>query len=519
MNIKFLFILLLLIPFVSATVLKTGSYYSGESFNYSNKTFNIYGGEPVKVLLNGDSMIYYKEVFVRSDIESVNLRNGTCYSTNNYKYCYKDVVIDKNNPKTYQGDFMQPVMTVTLEALDQTTSIAVITRTKNLVGYCGKSITIPLSIQNTGTQSTTISYSETLPVNVVVTSTEGGNVNSNIITFRDIFGPGMAKNYTYTINNLDCKSKFWSGVYTYNNNNQTITTNVTGLLLNVTASYFVNENLSEHLTNNLGETIKYTWSINNTNPTSILTVNIIFSASNFRVLSFDDKLQKTTSTYNYATLVPAGQNRDITIMLKTIDYGLYNVVANGTISIESKDFEYNSVQELYAKKAQVTASIDADPNKTNNNTLYLILKLTNDDLIKTYYNIYGTFTGLEDESLIYSNITPNTKTIILARYYNLSNIGNGTVFKFNGVYRDKEGLEKSLSAEKLVNTNYIINITTPKVLNTNVTSNKSITQTSVTNTTSSASSNTTKIKVPSENKDFISSILEGISDFLSSLFG
>ena len=517
-----LILLILIAPFAYAEVISTGNYYSGTTFDLSGGTYGVVGVEPVRFYNNDTDNIelYYRSMIIQSNVDdTVIIRNGTCHSTRLYKYCYTTNTIDMKNMRTFQGDYLESVMELTISTLDQPLASVSITRPQSEDFYCGQSLTIPIIITNDGQLGTNITYVEQLPLKILVTDTQGGDVSENAITFRDTLGGNISRNYSYTIDDLDCQTKIWSGQYSYDAPNGTVVKTLDNLTLYAKDSYIIDHSVS--IKNNDPKALStYVFNITNTNPHSAVNAEIYFDVP-MEVAQVSGNIRKVSdASYVYDTASVAYNTTDTAyIKFRTNAYGEYSISASGKIQVGVRYFDYAASTPVITINNTVQAFIDVDPNKTSNNTIHIRVGLTNNDVINKYYNIYAIFKDTGEEPLSYNNITADTSVIILERSYNLVNKTNLSVI-IDGVYRDYYGNEYKLHAEKFLFKNMVIDINNAQA-NTNPVVNQINTSTIPNSTTVQANkngSNDTSIVVQAEKKDFISSIIENFSRFLQSLF-
>jgi len=537
---------ILLLPSIRAVVLYTGSLYSGSSFNVSGNSFTVIGVDPIQYYNNATDDIeqYYRSIIIKSSVdETVNMRNGTCYSTNMYVYCYTANTIDMNNPLTFKGDYLQSQIAITMSDISAQSANIQVTRPQDIEGYCGQSFVIPIVISNSGQETTNITYTEKLPANMVITSTQGGDVSGNAIIFRDTLWNNISRNYSYTINDLDCLSKSWSGQYSYNEYNGTTTVNLDNLTLNMQDSYNISYPL-QIKSNDPHGFMLYTLNITNINPYTPLSVDLYINVPSDTVQSSANMQSVSVGNFRHAASVAYNSTDISNIKFKTGNYGIYNLTVNGTIYVGSKPFEYNAITTVIVVNSTVHAFIDVDQNKTantpgnafDNNTVHIYLGLENDDLKNTYYNIYGIFkdaSSAGEEPLMYNNITPDTRVILLEKYYNLSNLTSSSI-SFDGIYRDYYGNEQKFHVERLLSKNFIQTAST-SAQNNSVNNNENDANMRDSNLTENiantvgtpsgisqnpnASNNSSVSGAKGSNKDFITSIIEGMSKFLQSIFG
>lgn len=515
---------LILVSSVQAAVIAGVKVFHGGNFTSSiGGIFMLYGLEPyTKYNNNTDNLeLYYKRVVVSSTIDdTVNIRNGTCEFTNKYKYCYKSSTIDVNNPKTYaMGEYVQPMMSITIESIPSPIATVVLTRNTSMKFYCGELITIPILIKNSGTLDTNITYTETLPFNTLVTTTDKGKVDGNVITFKDIIVNNASRNYSYVMTNFDCKSKNWTAKYSFTTYNETISRNLTNLSIIVQDAYKTNISLSVNKTNNPNAGITYTWIINNTHPTLPLGLDISLSIPGAIINDASKDLVRIGERNRYVGTLPVGSMLKLYITFHEPDYGEYIVYANGTVSITNHVMDYNSSKTLQVLPAIVDTYLEM--NTTKNNSLYVSLWAKNYDVTEKYYYIYGVLKGIGEEEPIYANgINPDSTLLVTKKFYNTTGMGVKEInMVFEGIYRDKNSIEHPIHAEQLVMIN------SPKAIQVNVTTkttliNKTTPATSKTTTKGTTSKNATGTGEPEvEKKDFITKVLEGLSNFLQSIFG
>lgn len=516
MKIYIAVILLLLLPAVSATVLYRGSLYSQSSFNMSGYAVTVAGINPVVSydnVTNNYETTYGSVVFQSSMDDVIVVKNGSCSSTSRYSYCYVSSSFDFNNALTYKGGgALQPMIGVELDSLSVQQSDISVTRSSNIADYCGDKITIPISINNTGSTSTTFTYTEKLPPNTAIIDTIGGNVNSNIITFTDIIGPGASRDYTYSVYDTDCISKNWDGYYTYTTSNGTVSGSLANLTLTMLNSYNTTSSLSASASNDPTNIIRYEWNISNLNPTT-LTLDISIDPGNLNVLSSNMIRVNNIYVLNSDAILPNSSTSEY-MTFNAKGYGVYNIETNYSIRIPGWSKSYSSDLPVSYVEPKVSAEVYVQ------NSTRVLIYIQNYDVSNTY-NIYGIFKGLGDESLYYNNLTSNARVLLLNKTFA---IPNGTTLVFDGVYRDQYGAEKKL----YISLNSSQALSTPPV---NILSNTSNTSaaivpvkhsntTTINNTTNSVSNNSSGIPQTDNNgTDFITSMLESIGKLLQSLFG
>ena len=516
--------LLLLACPIYADVASSGRYYSGSTFNLSGGTFTVLGVNSFKVYNNvtDDVELYYKSVLIQSNIDStVQINNGTCRSTSLYTYCYSDGVIDMSNTKTFTGDYLQPLLGITVSTQNVPTVSINVNRDTNINSYCGQMITVPITISSVGMLSSNVTYIEELPDNTVILSTDGGDVKGNIITMRDRFGGNMSKNYSYTLSNIDCLSKTWNGQYVYTSSNGTVSKKLNNFTLTILPSYIINE--SEHIKTNSPYQI-LTYNINTSNlQTSTISINLdIWIPSNVDVLDESGNVHKQQNNhYSYYLSLPSNTSDNSYINFKTKNYGTYYIYTNGVATVGDKVFNYNHTITVETLQPEVVSYIDVNVNKSTNKSLYVMLMLKNYDLKNIYYNVYGNYKDNNEEPLVYSTIAPDTEAVMLERSYNFTNSKNLTV-SFDGVYRDFNGNEKKLHAERILTVNTlteVLNNISGNSTNTYNISNQQQNPINTNLTVPAPIANKTATNSTGTGKDFITSILEGINNFLQSIFG
>jgi len=531
---------LILISSVHAAVIAGVKVFHGGNFTSSiGGIFMAYGIDPYTVYNNNtDNLeLYYRSVIISSTIDdTVNVRNGSCKSTKMYTYCYKGSMIDANNPKTYTSEeYLQPTMSITIESIPSPIATVILTRNTIMKVYCGELITVPITIKNSGTLSTNITYTETLPFNTLITTTDKGNVDGNIITFRDIVPDNTSRNYSYVMTNFDCISKNWTAKYTFTTYNETITRNLTNLSIVVQDAYRansslsldkINSSLSINKTNNPDADVTYTWTITNLHPSIPLGLDISMGVPGAIITGASTELVRTGERSRYVGKLQVGNTLKLYLKFHEPDYGNYTVYTDGTVSINDHILNYTSNKMLNVLPSIVEAYMDV--NTTKNNSLYVDVWAKNYDVTEKYYYIYGVIKGIGDEEPIYANsINPDSTILVAQKFYNTTGMGVKEInMAFDGIYRDKDSIEHPIHAEQL---SIIIN--SPKIIHANATTNTtSANKTSTTSTTSNSKTSTTGATSKNTNttgtgepavkkKDFITRVIEGLSNFLQSIFG
>jgi|GEM_PF-6194857 len=524
----FFIVCLAFIPLAHAAVIYGGNVFSGDNFTTSiGGTYLIYGSDPITAYNNvtDNEELYYRNAYITSNVDdTVGLRNGTCKSTGKYTYCFKNAFIDMSKTKTFTGDYLQSVMTISIETLPLPTTVITVNRDASISAYCAEMIVVPIYVVNTGTSDASIIYTETLPENTVVLSTENGDVNGNTITFRDMIGKNMSKNYTYTMTNLDCDSKSWSAKYTITTNNNTATKTIPNVSLEMLPTYIINETLTPNKTNNPESLIEYTWSIKNVHPSLGLGVDTAITLPKVSVEELSANLINTQDIYRYSGIVPSGETMNLHIIFKAKDYGTFVLNNIGKLEIGQRTASYNSSKTLAVMHQGLNATMYINSTEDK---VYVTLKVVNEDLKEKYYYIYGTFKGVgDDEPVYYNGIDPDTTIFIGNKTYNTSGMGTvDTKIVFDGIYRDKNSVDHKLYAEKTFRTNvkYADTIKEPDATPNQVIPQNTAPATNTTGigaSTNTAANNTaTKPKEQAENKDIITRIIEAINNMLQSLFG
>lgn len=511
-----------LVSLAQAATIYGGKVYQGDNFTSSvGGIFLVHGTDSYTVYNNDTGYIelYYKTMIISSSIDdTVAIKNGTCKATRNYNYCYKGSAIDMKSTKTFLGDFLQPRMEFYIETLPNPSALVTVQRNTTISAYCGQFITIPLVFTNAGTMPTNITYTETLPLNTLVTTTDGGNVDGNIITFKSTLWDNSSKNYSYTITNFDCQPKSWSAKYSFTNFNSTVSKNLTNLSIVMLDSYTANHSLSVNKTNDPKTTVIYMWNITNNHESKSLMLNLNIFTPGLIVNDVSPSLiLMSENRYKYSGTLPVDGNVVLYMRFHANNYGNYIISSTGTVSIDEYDLPYNSSDTLIITPPKAVAFIDF--NNIVNKSLYVNVWIRNDDMVEKYYYIYGNLKGMDEGSEpLYANfVLPNNITLVGTQFYNTTGLGvKNVTFVFDGIYRDKNSMEYKLYAENTVNLNSPTipksNVTSSTVGKTNQTStNKTV---GLTNTT-----NTKNNPAPAVKKDFITRMLEALNGFLQSVFG
>ncbi len=518
-----LLVSLFLVSSAQAAVIAGVTLFHGDNFTSSiGGTFMLYGSSPyTKYNAATDNLeLFYKSIIISSTIDdSVTIRNGTCESTKKYVYCYKASTIDVANSRTYRyGDYLQPMMTVTIESIPSPIAQVTFTRESSLSAYCGDLVTVPIMATNSGGIDTNITYTEFLPFNTVIMSTEKGRVDGNIITFKDTVIKGTSRNYSYVMLNSDCEPKNWSATYTFTTYNDTLSRNLTNLNLVVPSSYQIETTLSKNRTNNPKDTIVYTWTINNTHPSSNLGLDISLSVPGAIITEDSKNLLQSKDTYKYVGILPVNSKTTLYLEFHEPNYGEYLAHTNGLISIGNHVDTYTSNKTLQVLPAKVETYLTI--NITTNTSLYVGVWVKNYDITRKYYYIYGILKGLGEDEPFYANgIDPDANIRIANKFYNTTGMGVKEItFVFDGIYRDIDSIEHPIHSEQKVLLN------TPQALQPNATGSNIIAQppiptvTKVTTPVAKAGNTTTNSTVVPK-KDFITRVIEGLSKFLQSIFG
>jgi hypothetical protein len=519
--------MLFLISSAEAAVIYGGKLFHSENFTTSiGGSFKVYGTDSFKAYNNvtGLYQTYYGNAIVMSNIDStVMISNGTCQNTKIYKYCYKGSSVDFDDERTYDNGDILPVMTITIESLPPPTTVVTFTRSNIIKAYCGELITVPISIKNSGGLPTNITYAEILPVNTMITTTVGGKVEGNVVTFKEKLMENTSKNYSYTIINFDCASKNWYARYSFTTHNDTIWKNITNLNLTMLDSYRINESVYPLRMNYLSDDIMYNFTINNTHPSISLFLDINIAAPDLVARDVSNGISNINTSYRYSGMLYMGRSLTLSIVFNPLKYGRFAITNNATIKINDRKMNYDSTNEVYVAYRNVTTFIDV--NDTINNSLSVSVYAVNDDLGEKYYYIYGVLKGIGDDEPIYANnIEPGAKILVGNKRYNTTGMGVKDInFVFSGIYRDKNSIEHPLYAEKIVKINSphsnanVISVQPDSTKTTN--SSKPVSTPNVVKK-SSTSKNTTVSGDSSgeEKKDIITRIIEGLSRFLESIF-
>ena len=505
-----------------------GKAFQGDNFTSSvGGIFIVHGTDSYTIYNNSTGYIesYYKTMIITSTIDdTVAIKNGTCKATKKYNYCYTGSIIDMKNVKTFMGDVLQPRMDFYIDSLPSPSALVTLKRDAVTYAYCGQLITIPVIFTNSGSMATNITYTESLPLNTLVTVTTGGNVDGGIITFKDTLWENSSKNYSYTMTNFDCKPKHWNAKYSFTNFNTIISRNITNLSIILLDSYSANDSLSASKTNDPKTTVTYIWNITNTHQSINLMLNFNILTPGLTVTDTSPILTRMDENkYLYSGTLPVGGNLLLYLKFHAINYGNYTILNTGTIGINEHTLAYNSSKTLMIVPPKVITFIDV--NNSVNNSLYVNVWARNDDMTEKYYYIYGNLKGIDDNIPLYANnILPDSSILIGTQFYNTTGLGlNNVTFVFDGVYRDKNSMEYKLYA------NYTTTLNSPhdnKVAkNGNSTMVTKTSQSLGNNSVAGSNKNTTNTKDNSSassntgNKDFITRMLEALSQFLQSIFG
>jgi len=546
----FVLILMLSASCVEAATIAGGKYFHGQNFTSSiGGHFRVFGSDPYKEYNNDTGLmeLHYKRATVMSDIDdTIAILNGTCASTARYNYCYIGSSINYDDEKTFQDSQVLSVMEIIISSLPSPTTLVTFTRNTTLYAYCGELVTVPIIVTNTGSVYTDITYTEVLPFNTVITTSSSGNVNENMITFKDTIMPNSSKTYFYTMMNLDCQSKLWIAKYTFTTFNGTvISNNFTNLNITTQNAYSANESISTNRTNSLLSEITYTWNITNTHPTVDLVTNMSIHVPGLGLVVTDKSLGMSfkNGMYSYAGVVPVGKTQSVYIKFYALNYSSYNISNNINIFVNEHVLEYFSSNILQVLKPQVRVYMDV--NTTINKSLTVSIWVRNDDLSSKYYYIYGILKGIADEEpLSYNVMEPDSTILLTQKIYNTTNLGAENItLVFDGVYRDKNNKEYKLYLEQAVtlnvpnptkinisnSTNIIstpvdntpINIitTTTNITGQNITGQGNTGSNSKNIKTTDNSSNNNNSSNTSGKKDLITRFIETLSEFLQSIFG
>jgi hypothetical protein len=533
MRVGKLFILLLLSIFlvssVQAAVIVGTTVFHGDNFTSSiGGTFMLYGVSPYTKYNNAtdELELYYKNIVISSTIDdTVTIKNNTCESTKKYTYCFKSSKIDMTNSRTFMmGDYLQPQMTITIESIPSPITTLTINRATSINSYCGEEILIPINITNGGTTDTNITYTETLPFNTVIISTEKGRVDGNIITFKDTILEGKSKNYSYVMVNSDCESKKWNATYTFTTYNDTLSRNITNLNITAQNVYLINESLSKNKTNTPSNDVTYTILINNTHPSLNIGLDLSLAIPDAIITETSRDLIQTQGMYKYVGTLSVRDSIILYIKFHEPDYGTYVVYNNATININNHVDQYNSNSTIQVLPAKVETYIDINTSK--NNSLLVNIWAKNYDFTEKYYYIYGILKGFgEDEPFYVNGINPDSIVSIANKSYNTTGMGIKEInLVFDGVYRDKNSIEHPIYVEQKVFLNSPQASQPTATRNTTIASSNNSSNpvtstdpqiTTLPSVTNNDSSNATKV----DKKDFITRFIESLSEFLQSIFG
>ncbi|MGV8141163.1 MAG: hypothetical protein ACP5NW_01835 [Candidatus Woesearchaeota archaeon] len=536
-SVLFMFLILLFVltfmPSVDAAVIYGGKLFHSENFTTMiGGTFKVYGTDSYKDRNNvtGVMETKYMGAVIMSNIDStIRILNGTCESTLLYKYCYKGSTVDFDDERTFNGGDILSKMTITIESLPPPSTIVTFNRSNKMNAYCGELITIPILVKNAGGLPTNITYTEILSENTLITKTEGGIVEGNVITFKERMLANTSKNYSYTIINFDCADKHWNARYSFTTHNDTIWKNITNLSILMLDSYKINDSIYPTRVNYPTDEIVYNVTINNTHPSIALYLDISISAPDLAAKSASNGISTNGTNYRYSGWLYVGKGLTLSMVFIPTKYGASTITNNAKIKINDREMYYNSESELQMLYPNVTVYIDV--NDTLNNSLLVSIYALNDDMKRKYYYIYGVLKGVIDgaEEPLYSNgIDPGARILVGSYRYNTTGMGIKEMkLSFSGVYRDVDSIEHPLYAERIVKINspyYNVNIdptlnTTKKVTQG---SNSTALANTTKNQTSSSQKNstiTTAAETEKPKKDFITRIIEGLNRFLESLFG
>jgi len=430
--------------------------------------------------------------------------------------------------KTFLGDYLQPVMTITVETMPLPTTLVTVDRPVSTSAYCGELLDMSIIVNNTGTSDANITYIETLPENTLVLNTVNGDVKSNVITFKGIIWKNTSRNFSYTMTNLDCISKSWDAKYSitsYNSTSAKAINNISLLMLDI---YSINESLTPNRTNTPSGKVEYVWAITNLHPSLSLSVDALIIMPRLVVNELSANIRESGNNYQYIGSVPVGNTLKLYFSLNAPGYGNYNITNVGTIDVDDKLLYYNSSRELKVLAPNMTMSMDV--NTSLNNTARISITAVNNNVNEKYYYIYGNLKGFtSDEPVYYNGLDPGAEAVIFNTTYNTTGMGvkNYTIV-FDGVYRDKFSVEYKLHVQKTFATNsrevQLPNIQAPantatKTGNTSIPiiQNTASPNSSTITPASTAASNTSKDS--NNNKDIITIWIESLSKFLQSIFG
>ncbi|MGV8086840.1 MAG: hypothetical protein ACP5N1_04370 [Candidatus Woesearchaeota archaeon] len=525
--------LLVSISCVNAAVIYGGKVYSGDAFSSNiGGNFNVRGLDVITLYDNmtGD-IFHYKKILIESDVDtSVVIRNGTCVSTNMYNYCYRESVLDVNNLKTYDDDGLWAGMSITIESLPNPTSIVIFSRDMIINSYCGAYIPMSININNSGTLSTNITYSELLPENTIIVNSEKGLIELNTITFYDTLGANTSKNYTYTLANIDCSPKQFNAVYTLTSFNETITKTLNNISIFVNQSYNFTNNISKNKTNILNEDIVYDWTIKNIHPSLVInSESQIILPKELIVTQMSPDIRYSNGIYYYSKSLGSDAKMNLFIKFHPEKYGLYKIVNKGTISIEQNNVVYYSNNSIIVAPPTVNALINI--NTSSNNLIYVSVDIINNDISEKYYYIYGFLKGIsEDEPLYANSIDPDSTVNIANRTYDITGKNNLTLV-FDGIYRDKNSVESKIYASRTVVVNgssviveEIVDDFSTEIINdvliVNTTNTNTDTNTNAdTGTNNPDDANDSKDDIDIEKVDILTRMVIGLNNFLQSVFG
>jgi hypothetical protein len=542
--ILFLLLLVLIVPisFVNAAVIFGGKVYSGDIVTANiGGNFIIYGLNAIELFNNETSTneLHYSRISIRSDVdEIVTLRNNSCISTAMYNYCYRDSVVDFDNPKTFEDGVVRAGMSITIESLPNPISIITFVRNMSINSDCGIYIPMSINITNSGSFKTLFNYTEYLPLNTFIVSTDTGNVNSNVITFSDSLLINTSKIYTYKLANLDCESKSFNATYSFTTFNETITKNITDIEIIVNNYYNFTDKLSANKTNILGNETIYTWNITNTHPLlDIFVVSRLIVPEGIVITQMSPNIRYIDNSYYYTGIVSRGSDVNLFIKFYAKDYGNHTILNKGTISVSQHDIDYESNHIFEAIVSNVTGYIEI--NTSSNDSLLVSFIITNFDIFEKYYYIYGIIRGIGNEEPIYANsINPDSTSILATKNYDTlgKNFGNVT-FVFDGLYRDKNTVEHKLYFSKNIiikNGTIIIPVVDLNSNNSTINNNLTTTDTNIisgagnqeindssniVSTDNNNVNNTTNSNNNAPKEDLMTRLIVGLNNFLQLLFG
>jgi hypothetical protein len=532
--ILFLFSILALAILISdnvhAAVIYGGKIYSGQTFTTNvGGNFRVYGSDPYFYTDNKTEIKEkrYRKVVITSDVdEKVTIFNGTCESTYLYKYCYLSSYLDLDNSLTYRNGDIDTSMSITIETLPPPATLIKITRPTVIYAYCSQLIEIPILILNEGTVPTNITYTETLPENTFVAKSENGIVQGTSITFSDRLLINETANFTYTITNFDCLTKSWNAKYTFTTYNDSITKNLTNLTLSMLKFYNLSQNITPDRVNNLNDDMVYTINFTNTHPTQALYLDMMFYPEDLSVVGSSNGISYDNRFYRYTNLVASGKSINIFMTLNSIDFGKNYITNNLSIKLNDRLFNNDSI--VFIETIAPTVKIFFNITSTEK-IMKVHVYAYNTNLKDKYYYIYGVLKGVDStEEPLYSNGIDPDKTILLGtKDYDISFMNKTVNLTFSGIYRDIDGIENDISYSRLVNitpSGVAIVLTKEEIASQNIlnsTTKNSSSGNSKSNddysnigTSSSANSNSK----PKDDRDFITKVIEGLSNLLQNIF-